>query len=532
MTMSDSEVLHASATHARACILVRLVGDDSLRGEEQRRDRRRVLQCRAGDLGCVDDAEFDQILVDPGGRIEALAAREVLDLVDGHTAVDAGVLGDLLQRTLERLGDDAGTCCLVAAESVGDLVDGSLGTQQRNATAGDDALFDGGLGGRHRVFDTVLLLLELDLGCRADLQHGDAAAELGETLLQLLPVVVAVGVVDLGLDLVDAALDVVFRAATLDDRRLVLGDDDLLGRAEQVERGVLQLQADLFADHLTTGEDGHVLQHRLATLAEAGRLHRNRLEGAADLVDDECGQSLALDVFGDDHQRATALHDLLQHRQHVANRRDLRRDEQEVWVVERRLHALHVGGEVGGDVALVEAHALDEIHLHAEGLALLDSDDAVFADLVDGFRDHLADLVIGRRDRSDLSDLILRVDFLGELLDGVDRSVDGCLDALLQGHRVGAGGDVAQALVDHAPGEHGGRRGAVTGDVVRLLGDLFDQLGADLLVRILEIDLLGDRYAVVGDRGGAPLLLQHHVAALRPQGDAHRVGKLVHSSFE
>ena len=129
--------------------------------------------------------------------------------------------------------------------------------------------------------------------------------QLGEALLQLLAVVVGVGVLDLGLDLVDAALDVVLGAGTLDDGGLVLGDDDLLGPAEQVERDVLELEADLFADDLATGEDGHVLQHRLAALAEAGGLDGGRLERAADLVDDERGEGLALDVLGDDHERAS-----------------------------------------------------------------------------------------------------------------------------------------------------------------------------------------------------------------------------------
>ena len=68
------------------------------------------------------------------------------------------------------------------------------------------------------------------------LRIGDAAGQLGEALLELLAVVVGVGVVDLGLDLVDAALDVVLGAGALDDRGLVLGDDDLAGPAEQVER--------------------------------------------------------------------------------------------------------------------------------------------------------------------------------------------------------------------------------------------------------------------------------------------------------
>ena len=127
----------------------------------------------------------------------------------------------------------------------------------------------------------------------------------------------------------------------------------------------------------------------------------------------------------------------------------------------------------------------------------------------------------------DLSSTSLRQ--RGEAGDG---GLDGGLDAPLQGHRVGAGGHVAEALVDHGPGEDGGGGGAVAGDVVGLLGDLLDQLGADLLVGVLELDLLGDGDAVLGDGGGAPLLLEDDVAALRAEGDAHGVGELVHPRLE
>ena len=102
----------------------------------------------------------------------------------------------------------------------------------------------------------------------------------------------------------------------------------------------------------------------------------------------------------------------------------------------------------------------------------------------------------------------------------------------LRRHRVGAGGDVAQALADQRLGEHGRGRRAVTGDVVRLLGDLLDELGADLLVRVLELDLLGDGDTVVGDRGGAPLLLEDDVAALGAEGHLDGVGELVHAALE
>ena len=59
--------------------------------------------------------------------------------------------------------------------------------------------------------------------------------------------------------------------------------------------------------------------------------------------------------------------------------------------------------------------------------------------------------------------------------------------------RVGAGGDVAETLLVDGLGEDGRRRGAVTGDVGGLRGDLADELGAHVLVGVLELDLLGHR---------------------------------------
>ncbi len=76
-------------------------------------------------------------------------------------------------------------------------------------------------------------------------------------------------------------------------------------------------------DHAATGQDGDVLEHGLAAVAEAGRLHRGDLQGAAQLVDDQGGQGLALDVLGDDQQRTAHLRDLLQDRQQVLHGRDL-----------------------------------------------------------------------------------------------------------------------------------------------------------------------------------------------------------------
>src|ERR671912_188109 len=94
-------------------------------------------------------------------------------VVRNSAAIEAGVLGDLLERGGQRPGDDPRTGGFVSLELLGDTLDRRQRAHQGDATAGHDALFDRGLGGRHRVLDAVLLLLELDLGGSADLEHGD-----------------------------------------------------------------------------------------------------------------------------------------------------------------------------------------------------------------------------------------------------------------------------------------------------------------------------------------------------------------------
>src|SRR5690606_454733 len=74
--------------------------------------------------------------------------------------------------------------------------------------------------------------------------------------------------------------------------------------------------------------------------------------------------------------------------------------------------------------------------------------------------------------------------------------------------------------------------GAVPGYVVGLLRDLLDQLGADLLVRLLKLDLLGDAHTVVGNGGSTPLLLEYDVAPLRAQRHPHGVGEVVHAPLK
>ena len=101
--------------------------------------------------------------------------------------------------------------------------------------------------------------------------------------------------------------------------------------------------------------------------------------------------------------------------------------------------------------------------------------------------------------------------FLMSSITAVDREVDTALEV----HRVHAGGNRLGAFLDNGRGEHGRGRGAVAGDVVGLGGDFANHLRAHVFELVVELDLLGDGDAVLGDAGRAEDL---SMTTLRPFG--------------
>jgi hypothetical protein len=147
--------------------------------------------------------------------------------------------------------------------------------------------------------------------------------------------------------------------------------------------------------------------------------------------------------------------------------------------------------------------------------------------------DQVADLgVVVRRDGADLRDLLLARRRDGELLELLDDRGHGLVDAALDGHRVRAGRHVLQAFAEDRLREHRRRRRAVAGEVGRLGRHFLHHLGAHVLDRIGQLDLLRDGHAVLGDGRGAELLVDDDVAALGTEGDLHRLGELIDAALE
>src|ERR1700730_14550566 len=271
---------------ASAGALLRQFGHHGFGGDQQRRDRGRVLDRHANHLGRVDDALRDQVDVFAGLGVEAVGVLILLeDLADDDGTVLARVDRDLAGWIRQRLTDDLDAGLLVVVLGAKPL-EVLGGTQQSDAAARYDTFFNRRTGRMHRVVNAVLALPHLDLGRAADADHRAAACELGQTLLQLLTVVVRGGFLDLRLDLSDACFDVGLLAGAVDDGGVLLVDHHLLGATEHGERDVLKLDAEIFRDRLTAGQNRDVLQHRLAAIAEARSLDGRDLQTAAQTVDD------------------------------------------------------------------------------------------------------------------------------------------------------------------------------------------------------------------------------------------------------
>ena len=207
---------------------------------------------------------------------------------------------------------------------LGRLLDRRDAAQQGDAAAGHDALGHGRPGGVQGVLDAALGLLHLGLGGAADADDGHAAGQLGQPLAELLLVVLALGLLDLGAGSARCASGC--RPSCRPRWMIVVLSFSTLtswpGRAAPASTfSSFRPRSSLM--NWPPVRTAMSPQHGLAAIAEARRLDRADVQHAAQLVDDQGRQRLALDVLGDDQQRLGRLGDLLQQRQHVADVGDL-----------------------------------------------------------------------------------------------------------------------------------------------------------------------------------------------------------------
>lgn len=257
--------------------------------------------------------------------------------------------------------------------------------EKSGTTTGDNTFLDGGAGGVESIVIPVLLLSDLNLARATNLDNGNTATELGQSLLELSPVVVRSGrVVDQSSDLLASRLDEVLVTLAVEDDSVLLGNGNGAGGTEHVGGGLLKLDVELVSEDGTAGEDGNITEDRLSVVTKAGGLDSGDGELTSELVEDDGSESLTVNVLGDDQQRSTGLGGDLKRRKDVLKSRDLLLGEEDEGLLELDTLVLGVGDEVRGDEASVESHTLGNLNLVVNGSTFLDGDDTLLADLLHG----------------------------------------------------------------------------------------------------------------------------------------------------
>ena len=177
--------------------------------------------------------------------------------------------------------------------------------------------------------------------------------------------------------------------------------------AEVFDGYAVKLAAQLFADEVSLGEDSDILEHSLAAIAKARSLDGENLQSATELVDDESGESFTLNVLSDDNQLGTLTHNLLENRENFADGVNLAVGEEDERFLSDSFHLLCIGNHVGGDVAAVELHTLNNLQIGFHGLGLFNGDDAVVANLAHSLSNEAAGFFVAGGNAGNLSDSIV-----------------------------------------------------------------------------------------------------------------------------
>src|SRR3546814_6274653 len=109
----------------------------------------------------------------------------------------------------------------------------------------------------------------------------------------------------------------------------------------------------------------------LAPIAEPRRLDGGDVQAAAQLVDDERGERLPLNVFGDDEQGSTRLNHRFQDREQRMESTELLLVYQDIGILKLDQAPFRVGDEVGRKIATVELHAFDHVQLELDARRFL-----------------------------------------------------------------------------------------------------------------------------------------------------------------
>ncbi|KIW09594.1 hypothetical protein, variant [Verruconis gallopava] len=279
--------------------------------------------------------------------------------------------------------------CLHILESVGRSL------EEASATTWKDTLLNGSARRIQSINNAVLLFSDLDLRGTTDLDDSHTARELSQTLAQLLLLVLRGRWVGHdATDLFSSLSNCVLATLTVEDDSVLLGDGDGTGGTEHVRRRLLKLDVQFVREHGAVGQNGNIAKDTLPVVTEARSLDSSDLQLSTQLVKDADCESLTIDILGNDDKRAAELLGGFKGRNDILNSRDLLLRQEQEWFLELDFLGLGVGDEVWRDETAIELHTLSDLELIFNGLAFLDGDDTLLANLFHCTRQQLSDVLV------------------------------------------------------------------------------------------------------------------------------------------
>ena len=512
--------------------MVGLLRDQGLGGQDQPGHRRGVAHRAVAHLDRVDDAGGDEVDETAAACIEADTGQGLERLAHHDFGVEPTVGGDVVRRLVQCALQQFDALLHMPLGARDQVVELAGDAQQRQPAARHHAFGDGGARRVDRVFDQVQPALLLDRRGPAGEQDRGASRELGQPLFDLV-----------ALDILrcEFVLTRHLHAARGDQRRVAIAGchhrlvrrDANLARATQIahlHRG--DAAAQVARDHPPAGEDREVFERGLAPVPVLWRMDRRHRRAALVAPGQQAHDAGRRDLFGDDQQRPLRVSHQRDDRGHLVLRHQTHVGHQDVRVVEHHLHLLDVGDHVVREVATVERHALDDFEQGLDSGAVLDVDDAIGADPLQGLGHELPGRVVVGSDHRDRAQFIAAAQWLGVALERCDDFGHRQLQPLDQLDRIRTLGQARQAVLYQRVGQHGRGGGAVAGDQVGLLRNLAQHLRAHVLERILEFDFGGDAGTVARDDRRTDRAVDDGVHPAWAKGAAHGAGHLGDAAAE
>ena len=234
---------------------------------------------------------------------------------------------------------------------------------QCNTTTGNHTFFNSCASSVQCIVDTVFLFFHFNFGSSTDFDYCNTAGKLGNSLLQLLTIVVRSCLFDLRANLLNACVDFSFSTTTVNDSSVVFVDSNFLRSTQIFQSDLLERKTNFFRDNLAAGQDSDILQHCLATITKARCFNRTDFNDATHAVNNQCCQRFAFYVFGDDQQWLARLGNSFQSWQQVTDVRDFLVEQQYIRIFKISSHGVLVVDEVRRQVTAVELHTFNNVKL-------------------------------------------------------------------------------------------------------------------------------------------------------------------------